>query len=270
MNRRFNPFTLQQAADGSPTLAGLLARARDSAERLQAMEELIPADMRAAVQAGPAEDDVWCLLVQGSAAAAKLRQLAPTLVTRLKSQGLGGRQHPHQGADAALDRRPSGASPLADESRSSSLPTDRSFHDPHASTCAPPCSASANASWRRRRASNARAFRFDSGVEDCACRNDRGHVVVLPFRGQQILRATFDGRDLAMRSLFDEPSKSTDYLRTYGAFFLHAASPAWALRARRTPIRCTANLPNAPFDQATVVIDDPDATCASRASIGTP
>jgi hypothetical protein len=87
VNRRFQPFTLQQAADGSPTLAGLLARARDVNERLRAIEELIPAEMRSAVQAGPAEGDVWCLLVQGSAAAAKLRQLAPRLVTRLRSKG---------------------------------------------------------------------------------------------------------------------------------------------------------------------------------------
>jgi len=87
VNRRFQPFTLQQAADGSPTLAGLLARARDVNERLRAIEELIPAEMRAAVQAGPAEGDVWCLLVQGSAAAAKLRQLTPRLVTRLRAKG---------------------------------------------------------------------------------------------------------------------------------------------------------------------------------------
>ena len=78
---------VRTTADGSPTLAGLLARARDVNERLRAIEELIPAEMRSAVQAGPAEGDVWCLLVQGSAAAAKLRQLAPRLVTRLRSKG---------------------------------------------------------------------------------------------------------------------------------------------------------------------------------------
>jgi hypothetical protein len=87
MNRRFNPLTLQQAADDSPTLASLVARARDASERLRTIEELIPAEMRAAVKAGPAEGDVWCLLVQGSAAAAKIRQLLPTLVARLRAKG---------------------------------------------------------------------------------------------------------------------------------------------------------------------------------------
>ena len=87
MNRRFNPVSLQQAAQDSPTLASLAARVRDTAERLQAVQELIPAELRSAVQAGPAEDGTWCLLVHGSAAAAKVRQLVPALQTRLKSRG---------------------------------------------------------------------------------------------------------------------------------------------------------------------------------------
>ncbi|GAA4328905.1 hypothetical protein GCM10023165_01540 [Variovorax defluvii] len=87
MNRRSHPVSLQQAAEDSPTLAGLMARARDSQERLQAIRDLIPPEMRAAVQAGPVEEGNWCLLVQGSAAAAKLRQLLPALQARLKSRG---------------------------------------------------------------------------------------------------------------------------------------------------------------------------------------
>ena len=87
MNRRHAPLTLQQAANGSATLAGLLARALDANERLRAVEDLIPVDMRPAVQAGPAEGDVWCLLVTGSAAAAKLRQLMPIMVLRLRNKG---------------------------------------------------------------------------------------------------------------------------------------------------------------------------------------
>ena len=87
MNRRHQAVTLFEATEGSPTLAGLAARARDASERLAAVQDLIPPDMRPAIQAGPAEGDVWCMLVNGSAAAAKLRQLAPTLQARLKSRG---------------------------------------------------------------------------------------------------------------------------------------------------------------------------------------
>lgn len=88
MYRRSVPaVSLQQAAEGSPTLGSLMARARDASARLKAVEGLIPPAMRPAVQAGPAEGDVWCMLVKGSAAAAKLRQLSPMLVTRLKNRG---------------------------------------------------------------------------------------------------------------------------------------------------------------------------------------
>ena len=87
MKSRFNAVTVFQATEGSPTLASLTARARDAAERLSAIQDLIPADLRPSVKAGPAEDDVWCVLVTGNAAAAKLRQLAPAFQSRLKARG---------------------------------------------------------------------------------------------------------------------------------------------------------------------------------------
>ena len=87
MERRFNPVTVQQATQASPTLADLAARVRDTQQRLRALDDLIPVELRGAVVAGPAEGDVWCLLVNGSAAAAKLRQLAPALVARLQAKG---------------------------------------------------------------------------------------------------------------------------------------------------------------------------------------
>lgn len=89
MNRRFNAFSLSQAAEESPTLAGLMARARDANARLQAVQDVIPPDLRSAVQAGPVDGDTWCLLVRGSAAAAKLRQLGPVLQAQLKAGGWG-------------------------------------------------------------------------------------------------------------------------------------------------------------------------------------
>jgi hypothetical protein len=87
MNSRYNAVSLLQASEDSPTLAGLAARARDAKARLDAVRDLIPAEMRAAVQAGPAEGSAWCLLVHGSAAAAKLRHLAPALQARLRARG---------------------------------------------------------------------------------------------------------------------------------------------------------------------------------------
>jgi hypothetical protein len=85
--RRLHPVTLQQAAEESPTLARLAQLARESGERLKAVESLIPLSLRCAVRPGPIEGPAWCLLVDSSAAAAKLRQLIPALLNRLRDRG---------------------------------------------------------------------------------------------------------------------------------------------------------------------------------------
>ncbi len=87
MNRRHYAVTLQQASEESPLLARLTALTRDSSDRLKAIEMLIPASLRLAVQAGPIEGDSWCLLVKSNAAAAKIRQLLPALQAHLRSRG---------------------------------------------------------------------------------------------------------------------------------------------------------------------------------------
>lgn len=87
VNRRYNPLTVLEATAASPTLAALAERARDAGERLRAVEDLIPRELRAGVQAGPAEGDEWCVLVGSAAAAAKLRQMVPMLVGRLRMRG---------------------------------------------------------------------------------------------------------------------------------------------------------------------------------------
>ena len=85
--RRLHPVSLQQAAEDSPTLARLAQLARESGERLAAVESLIPLSLRGAVRPGPIEGPDWCLLVDSSAAAAKLRQLTPALLNLLRDRG---------------------------------------------------------------------------------------------------------------------------------------------------------------------------------------
>ena len=87
MNRRHYPVPLHEAAEESPTLARLAQLARESGQRLRAIEPLIPAPLRASIRPGPVEGTTWCLLVDGSAAAAKIRQLLPILQAKLNSDG---------------------------------------------------------------------------------------------------------------------------------------------------------------------------------------
>ncbi len=81
--RRFDALSLQEAAEASPALANLAAQVRESARHLADVSPVIPPPLRAAVQAGPVDGEGWCLLVKGSAAAAKLRQLVPLMEARL-------------------------------------------------------------------------------------------------------------------------------------------------------------------------------------------
>lgn len=87
VNRHHHAVSLQQAAQESPTLARLTELARDSGARLKAIERLIPEALRGAIKPGPIDGETWCLLVQSNAAAAKLRQLLPSLQAHLRSQG---------------------------------------------------------------------------------------------------------------------------------------------------------------------------------------
>lgn len=80
-------LTLRQALDNSPALGRLAAQVEESSARLKAIESLIPESLRPSVKAGPIDGEVWCLLVNGSAAAAKMRQLAPLIQARLLGKG---------------------------------------------------------------------------------------------------------------------------------------------------------------------------------------
>jgi len=87
MNRRTNPVSLQQATRDSPVLARLTELSRDSIARLKAIEPMIPAVLRSAITAGPIDGANWCLIVNSNAAAAKIRQLLPTLEAHLRAKG---------------------------------------------------------------------------------------------------------------------------------------------------------------------------------------
>jgi hypothetical protein len=87
MTRRNHAVPLHEAAGESPTLARLVQLVRESGDRLKAIESSIPAPLRASIRPGPIEGTTWCLLVDSSAAAAKLRQLLPVFQQKLCSRG---------------------------------------------------------------------------------------------------------------------------------------------------------------------------------------
>ena len=87
MHRPHSTVSAATAAEQAPGLAQLLRLARESGERLRAVQHLLPPPLRACVRPGPIEDGAWCLLVPNAAAAAKLRQWTPTLLAALRERG---------------------------------------------------------------------------------------------------------------------------------------------------------------------------------------
>ncbi len=101
---------------------------------------------------------------------------------------------------------------------------------------------------------SATAFRYPGGVAGLRVANSRGAIVVLPWQGQQVWDAAFDGRTLTMKSMFDRPRSTRDYLATYGGFLVHCGATAMGVPAPAKgdthPLH--GELPNAPYDSAFV------------------
>lgn len=106
------------------------------------------------------------------------------------------------------------------------------------------------------------SFRFDSGVAGLRVQNARGEVVVLPFQGQQVWRARFDGRELTMRSMFDQPIETRTYLETYGAFLIHCGLTGLGAPGPADTHALHGELPNAPFQSAWLELDQDAITVA--------
>ena len=102
----------------------------------------------------------------------------------------------------------------------------------------------------------ASTFRFRSGVCGLRLRNGRGELVLLPYQGQQIWSAQFDGRSLTMKSMFDEPRATQNYLDTYGGFLIHCGATAMGVPTAEDSHPLHGELPNAPYAEAYLLLGE--------------
>ena len=86
-------------------------------------------------------------------------------------------------------------------------------------------------------------FRFDTGVEAIRLANARGHVVTLPFMGQMVWSAAFDGVELAMRSMFPVPRPARSSSRPTGVLPITPGFCATVFPARATRTLSMARRP---------------------------
>jgi len=93
-------------------------------------------------------------------------------------------------------------------------------------------------------------FKYNSGVEAIKLSNARGHITILPFKGQQIWDAHFDGHDLGMISNVKEPLQSNDYLENFGCFLLHCGATRVGAPTEKCQHPLHGDLPNANYNSA--------------------
>jgi hypothetical protein len=104
------------------------------------------------------------------------------------------------------------------------------------------------------------AFRFSSGVCGLRLRNDRGELVCLPFQGQQIWSAQFDGRNLTMKSMFSEPRPTREFLETFGGFLQHCGVLGVGGPSPQDTHPIHGELPNAPYQSAHIVVGQDESS----------
>ena len=70
------------------------------------------------------------------------------------------------------------------------------------------------------------SFLYSTGVAALLVKNKKGELIWLPYKGQQIWRATFCGRELTMKSTFPEPVDTHEFNASYGCYLLHCGMTA--------------------------------------------
>ena len=96
-------------------------------------------------------------------------------------------------------------------------------------------------------------FCFPSGVHALRLKNAAGELVLLPYQGQQIWDATMCGRRLTMKSMFDQPYPTRDFLSTYGGFLVHCGATAMGSPGPEDTHPLHGELPNAPYQTASLI-----------------
>ena len=102
----------------------------------------------------------------------------------------------------------------------------------------------------------ASTFRYETGVAALRLRNEQGELIMLPFQGQQIWSASFGGRNITMKSMFEQPNATQDYLQTYGGFMIHCGAMAMGVPTKEDNHPLHGELPNAPYRKAHVLLGE--------------
>lgn len=99
-------------------------------------------------------------------------------------------------------------------------------------------------------------FSYESGVHGAKLSNEHGHIVILPFKGQQIWKAFFHGRYLNMKTMYQEPKNTDHFLNTYGCFLMHCGPLRMGCPGPEDDHTLHGELPYADYDEASLVVGE--------------
>jgi hypothetical protein len=104
----------------------------------------------------------------------------------------------------------------------------------------------------------ASVFRYDSGVHAVRLRNEEGHIVLLPYTGQQVWEAFFHGRYLQMKTMYREPKAVDHFLDSYGCFVMHCGPLRMGCPGPDDDHPLHGKLPVARYDEASLLLGADD------------
>ncbi len=106
---------------------------------------------------------------------------------------------------------------------------------------------------------SARVFTYSTGVKAVRLANGRGSVIFLPYMGQMIWRAEFDGYDMTMKTIFDAPIPAKNVFgETYGCFLMHCGLTAMGNPTAEDDHLPHGELPIAKYDSVYLVSGEDD------------
>lgn len=99
-------------------------------------------------------------------------------------------------------------------------------------------------------------FMYESGIHGVKLANESGHIIVLPFKGQQVWNVFFGGRQLNMKTMYQEPKNTDHFLNTYGCFVMHCGPLRMGCPGPEDDHPLHGALPYADYDEAAVVVGE--------------
>ena len=95
-----------------------------------------------------------------------------------------------------------------------------------------------------------------SGIEAIKLINSKGFIIVLPFYGQIIWDAQFNGHSLTMKNMFSEPKLGATIIDTYGCFAFHSGLIRNGCPSPEDDHPLHGEMPCAPMDKAWLIVDE--------------